>query len=189
MAVKHGSGSIASIEEQVDDLTRMTVPKLRERYREVFGEDTTSGNRQWLLRRVAWRIQAIAEGDLSERAKARAAELARDADLRLRPPPGPMSARAPLTLAGRPHRPCSPSVGGNLVTVTGRVVRSADDRLPAPGTILRREHKGVEHVVTVLASGFEHEGKTYRSLSAVAAAITGSKWNGFLFFGLTKEPA
>lgn len=184
MAVEHGAGAGTSIEQQMDALTRMTVPRLRERYREVFGEDTASGNRQWLVRRIAWRIQALALGGLSERAMARAAELARDADFRLRPPKGPMS--APEGVRAREPRPC---VGGNLVTVTGRVVRRADDRLPAPGTVLRRQYRGVEHVVTVLAGGFEHEGKTYRSLSAVASAITGSKWNGFLFFGLAKEPA
>jgi hypothetical protein len=53
--------------------------------------------------------------------------------------------------------------------------------------VLRRTFKGAEHEVTVLPHGFEHEGKTYRSLSAVATAITGSHWNGFLFFGLTKK--
>ena len=179
----HVHPGTADLAEQVDALTRMTVPRLRDRYAEVFGEATASGNRQWLLRRVAWRIQAQASGDLSERARKRAAELARDADIWLRPPKGPLVQPA-LTLGGE-----RTSVGGNLVTVSGRVVRSADERLPAPGTILRREHKGVEHRVTVLATGFECEGKVYRSLSAVATAITGSRWNGFLFFGLTKEPA
>ncbi|QYU71148.1 DUF2924 domain-containing protein [Leptolyngbya sp. 15MV] len=45
----------------------------------------------------------------------------------------------------------------------------------------------LDRAVTVLPHGFEYEGKTYRSLSAVATAITGSHWNGFLFFGLTKK--
>src|SRR5437764_10222902 len=67
-------------------LQRMGVVALREKYAEVFGEATTTGNRTWLQRRIAWRLQALAEGDLSERAKQRAAELARDADLRVLPP-------------------------------------------------------------------------------------------------------
>ncbi len=78
------------IEKQVAALERMTVGQLRERYAEVFGEPARSGNRQWLFRRVAWRIQMLAEGDLAaralERAHSRAKELARDADLRVRRP-------------------------------------------------------------------------------------------------------
>jgi len=49
---------------------------------------------------------------------------------------------------------------------------------------LIREWQGVEHVVTVVADGFEYEGRRYRSLSSVARAITGTQWNGPLFFGL-----
>lgn len=163
----------STIQQQIDDLRDMPVSRLRERYAEVFGEPTSSGNRQWLYRRVAWRIQALAEGDLSERARRRAAELARDVDVRLRPP-GEREGN-------------EPRVGARLVTVTGRIASAGADRLPAPGSVLRRTFKGVEHEVTVLPHGFEHEGKTYRSLSAVATAITGSHWNGFLFFGLTKK--
>jgi len=61
--------------------------------------------------------------------------------------------------------------------------RRGDDR-PVAGTQLIREWQGVEHVVTVVADGFEHEGRRYRSLSSVARAITGTQWNGPLFFGL-----
>jgi hypothetical protein len=67
-------------------LQRMSVSALREKYAEVFGETTTTGNRTRLIRPIAWRIQANAEGDLSARVKARAAELARDSDLRVIPP-------------------------------------------------------------------------------------------------------
>ncbi len=69
--------------------------------------------------------------------------------------------------------------GGNVVL---RRVR-ADSR-PLAGTRLVREHGGVEHVVTVLVDGFEWEGRPYRSLSAIARAITGTRWNGWTFFGL-----
>ncbi len=69
--------------------------------------------------------------------------------------------------------------GGNVVL---RRVR-ADSR-PLVGTQLVREHAGVEHVVTVLVDGFEWEGRSYRSLSAIARAITGTRWNGWAFFGL-----
>ncbi len=69
--------------------------------------------------------------------------------------------------------------GGNVVL---RRIR-ADSR-PLAGTRLLREWKGVEHAVTVLADGFEWEGRPYRSLSAIARAITGTRWNGWTFFGL-----
>ena len=69
--------------------------------------------------------------------------------------------------------------GGNVVL---RRIR-ADSR-PLTGTRLLREWKGVEHAVTVLADGFEWEGRPYGSLSAIARAITGTRWNGWTFFGL-----
>jgi hypothetical protein len=63
--------------------------------------------------------------------------------------------------------------------------RRVDDRL-LTGTRLIREWQGVEHTVTVLADGFEYQGRPYKSLSAVARAITGTQWNGPLFFGLRR---
>ena len=69
--------------------------------------------------------------------------------------------------------------GGNPVL---RRIR-ADSR-PLPGTRLIREYEGVQHVVTVRADDFEFEGRPYRSLSAIARHITGTRWNGWTFFGL-----
>ena len=58
---------------------------------------------------------------------------------------------------------------------------------PITGTRLLREWKGVEHVVTVLAEGYEWQGRPYKSLSAIARAITGTRWNGLVFFGLKNQ--
>ena len=58
------------------------------------------------------------------------------------------------------------------------------DLMPIVGTRLLREWQGVEHVVTVTADGFEWQGRPYRSLSAIARTITGTRWNGWVFFGL-----
>lgn len=69
--------------------------------------------------------------------------------------------------------------GGNIVL---RRIR-ADDK-PIAGTRLIREWRGVEHTVTVLNDGYEWQGRPYRSLSAIARAITGTRWNGWVFFGL-----
>ncbi|ACI97487.1 putative bacteriophage-related protein [Rhodospirillum centenum SW] len=66
----------------------------------------------------------------------------------------------------------------------GRKALIADPRKPVAGTRLVREWDGVEHTVTVLRDGFEFEGRKYKSLSAIARAITGTRWNGWRFFGL-----
>ena len=156
------------VEALIASIQDMSPSDLRDRYRALFGEETRSGNRRWLIRRIAWREQALREGDLTERARARAQELARDEDLRVRPP----------TLA-------EPAAGAGLRTLEGSMP-ARDARLPIPGTILRRTYKGTEHSVTVLSEGFEHDGTVYRSLTAIANRITGSHWNGMAFFGLAK---
>lgn len=162
------------VSRQVAALEQMNVGQLRERYAEVFGEAARSGNRRWLLRRVAWRLQALAEGDLVSRAidqsRQRAGELARDADLRLRPPKGPV---VPALVQG--------GVASSPMPI------QRDERVPPPGTKLTRQFKGRVYLVNILPNGFEYDGEVYRSLSAVAHTITGSHWNGMLFFGLTKN--
>ena len=81
------------IGKQIAVLRQMTVRELREKYEEVFGEPTRAGNKDFLFKRIAWRLQSLAEGDLSERARQRAAELARDADLRTTEPRAPQRFR------------------------------------------------------------------------------------------------
>src|SRR5438132_6127556 len=80
-----------NIDHEIASLQAMTGAKLRVRYAEVFGEPTRAGHKTWLVKRIAWRLQALAEGDLSERARQRAHELANDADLRLSPPKVPVA--------------------------------------------------------------------------------------------------
>ncbi len=157
-------------------LRQMTVPELRQKHAEVFGEPARSSHKQHLLRRIAWRVQALDEGDMEERAgrlRDRALQIANDADLRLRAP-------AP----GNGGQEDSGVVGATRTKVTRGVDLPADDRLPMPGTLLIREYRGQTLQVRVLSDGFDYEGTVYRSLSAVAKAITGSHWNGYLFFGL-----
>ena len=154
-------------------LQDMTLADLRESYHEVFGEETRSRHKDFLRKRIAWRLQANEEGDLSERAKRRAAELANDADIRVRVPAGAFDAGLPAYGRTRTHA----FAGGH------------DPRLPMPGTVLTRDFKGRLIRVTVLDEGFEFEGRVHRSLSAIAELVTGTRWNGFLFFGLTKPHA
>jgi hypothetical protein len=161
-----------NVGKEVAALQRMTVRELRTRYAEAFGEETRAGNKVWLVKRIAWRLQSLAEGDLSERARQRAAELANDADVRLSPPKA---------------KPRSPTPTGRTATATLPV--KADNRLPLPGTVIVREYKGQTLQVKVLPAGFEYEGEVYKSLSAVAKVITGQHCNGYHFFRLRKEDA
>ncbi len=66
--------------------------------------------------------------------------------------------------------------------------RPAKDR-PISGTRLIREWKGVEHCATVCDEGYQYQGRRYQSLSAIARAITGTRWNGWVFFGLKNQRA
>jgi hypothetical protein len=151
-----------SVAAELAALHRMTVGELREKYVAAFSEETRSWNKDFLRKRIAWRIQELAEGGLSERARRRAEELARDADLRLRPP-----------LQEKPGK-----------TIVRRLKTAHRAEVPIVGTVLTREYRGTTIRVTVLENGFEHEGRVYRSLTAAAKAVTGSHWNGHHFFGL-----
>jgi hypothetical protein len=159
----------AAVLKEIEGLRRLTVGELREKYREVFGEESRSNHKDFLFRRIAWRIQANAEGGLSERARRRALEIANDADLRIRAPKN----LGPFEASSR--------------TAVGTVGGGRDSRLPVPGTLLTRDFKGQTYVVKVLANGFEYDGRTYKTLSAIAGEIAGTRWNGFLFFGLNRE--
>ena len=154
---------------EIEKLRRVSLAALRQKYREVFGEETQCRHREHLFRRIGWRLQALAEGDLTERARDRAQQLARDADLRLVAPP------SFFTLGSEPVR-TTPEAGNR---------RSLDSRLPLAGTLLSRQWKGRTILVEVLADGFRFENQSYASLSAIAVAITGTRWNGLAFFGLT----
>ena len=154
---------------EIEKLRRASLAALREKHREVFQEETRCRHREHLFRRIAWRLQALAEGDLTERARERAHQIACDADLRTVAP------REFLTVGGVPVR-----------TARGdRNRRPPDSRLPLPGTLLSRKWKERTLLVEVLADGFRFENRVYASLSAIAVAVTGTRWNGLAFFGLT----
>jgi DUF2924 family protein len=155
----------------VEKLRGLTVSALQRKYRELLGEESKSSNKQFLFRRIAWQLQAQAEGGLSERAQRRAAAIAQDSDLRTRAPrafTSPFPEAAPGS--------AEPFVGPQR-----------DYRLPKPGTLLMRRFGGQEILVKVLDRGFEYQSRQYRSLSAIAREATGTRWNGLLFFGLTER--
>jgi DUF2924 family protein len=158
-----------SVLMEVETLRRANLAGLREKYREVFGEETRSRHREHLFRRIAWRLQARAEGDLSVRARQRAQEIADDADLRKIAPPGF------FTVGDQP-----------IEVIHGeRRQKNHDRRIPMAGSLLTREWKGRTILVEVLQKGFWYENRFFSSLSAIALEVTGTRWNGLAFFGLT----
>src|SRR5260370_27728481 len=121
-----------AVRVEIESLRKLKTGELRTRYRDVFGEASPSFNRAHLFRRIAWRLQAKAEGDLSGRARLRASQLANDSDLRLR---APRSFWREIERNGdSPNR---------------------DPRLPPTGTALERAYQGQILRVTVLANGFD----------------------------------
>lgn len=158
-----------NISKEVATMKRQTVDELRKKYGDVFCESTNARNKTWLIKRIAWRMQANAEGDLSARAKQRAAQIANDSDIRTTAPQPPkLSANA----ASR--------------TVTNPTPINSSEELMA-GTRLQREYKGQQVSVLVIKDGFEFEGERYKSLTAAVEAITGKHWNGYHFFKLRKK--
>jgi hypothetical protein len=137
---------------QIAALAKASLADLKAQWRDLFGTEAPGINRAYLERRIAYRLQELAYGGLSEATKARLTDLAKTAD-----------------------RGSSP-----------RTRMRAQDR-PIAGTRLLRVWQGVEHSVTVLQTGFDYQGRSFASLSAVARHITGSRWNGPAFFGLREQ--
>ena len=145
-------------------MQNMTIGELREKYEEVFGEKTHSRHKQFLVRRIIWRMQANVYGGLTKEMREQARELAAQSDVRLT---APRRKEEPAATKQLPFK------------------GSCDSRNPLPGTVLSRIYKGTEIAVKVLPNGFEYAGTVYRSLSAIAKEVTGTHWNGYNFFGLT----
>jgi hypothetical protein len=152
------------LRREIEQLRREKTKALKTRYRELFGHDSHSSNHAHLFRRIAWRLQALSEGDLTQRARERAMQLASDTELRLRAPR---------------------KFWRELDQGAKEVAR--DPRVPAAGTLLERRYQDRTITVQVLTEGFQYEGKTYDSLSSIASSVTGTRWNGFAFFGLNKK--
>ena len=138
--------------QQVTELSGMAYSALKDRWLILFGTDPPAYKREHMIRRLAYRIQELAYGGLSDAATEQLGQIAAAADF-----------------------------GGQATRKKRRKVKSTQ---PLPGTRLVREWRGVRHEVTAVVGGFEYQGRPYRSLSAVAKAITGAHWSGPQFFGL-----
>ena len=140
-------------------LKEMPVAELQARYSELFdGKKAPSNNKTHLWQRIAYRIQELEYGGLPEEAQNKAKELAQEYD--------PINNKALRPDAGTKHH------------------ISRDKRLPIPGTLITKNYKGTDIRVKILDKGFEYNDKVYKTLTAIAKEITGSHWNGFLFFNL-----
>jgi hypothetical protein len=141
-----------SVLAQIAALVKASLPELRAQWRDLFGKEAPGINRAYLERRIAYRLQELAYGGLSDASRMKLDALAKTADK------------------------------GSSARTRAR----AQDR-PIAGTKLLRVWQGVEHSVTVLQTGYDYQGRSFASLSAVARHITGSRWNGPAFFGLRDQ--
>ena len=133
---------------QLAALKTAPMADLKQKWRDLFDREPPPYNRRFLENRLAYRIQELAYGGLTEETLERLEALADE-------------------LEGKTPRR-----------------RSALETRPIAGTRLVREWKGREHCVTVRQKDFEYKGRPYKSLSAIARHITGTRWNGLVFFGL-----
>lgn len=154
--------ALTTLARKIAALDRMTVANLKAEYESLTGEPTRTNNRDWLVKKVGYLLQAKAQGGLSARAQMRLSELGDKLPEAWR-----------MRVAGQAAAP---------VQVAPSVDR--DPRLPPVGETVSREHGGKTHVVTCLDDSFVYQGKPYKSLSLIAREITGTSWNGFRFFNL-----
>ena len=156
----------------IRDLPGMVARQLQAVHRELFGAEHPIANCQHLRRKIAWHLQAAKTGGLPESVRQYAIAIARGTALRLR-----ISENASRRQAGDALEQ----------TVTTRVIQTRDARLPMPGSLIVKNYKAQTVVVKVLDNGFEYDGRRFTALSAIAGEITGTRWNGYAFFGLEKE--
>lgn len=145
-----------NIDEELNALQHRSGPELAAQYEELHGRPPRCRQPAWLRKRVAYRLQERVFGGLSAAARAEIERLASDIKIPPRPAPGDT-------------RPTGPK---------------AKDGGLRPGQVLHREWRGQLIRVEVTADGFVWDGELYASVSAVARAVTGTRWNGRAFFGL-----
>jgi hypothetical protein len=137
---------------QLAALKTAPVAELKRKWRDLFDREPPPYNRRFLESRLAYRIQELAYGGLSDEALERLDAIADE-------------------LEGK----------------SSKSRRTAAPARPIAGTRLIREWQGKEHCVTVRRDDFEYRGRPYKSLSAIARHITGTQWNGLVFFGLKNQ--
>jgi len=150
-----------SVLRQVADLKNLTHDELKDLWKTLNGGEPPAYNRKYIVSRLAYRIQEIAYGGLSDDSREQMQRILKD--------------------GGFDSNGCDSGVR--------RKERATRQKRGAPiaGTRFVRDWNGRHYEVIAVNKGFEFEGRTYRSLTAVAKAITGTHWNGRIFFGLEKR--
>ena len=157
-------------EEHIDiveiqkELEALPIKELRERFALYYSYTPQTRNKAHFVSKIIWAIQRDLNGDISSQARKNALRIANDRDVRERfqtPQKAPEKTEKQIqTISYKPK--------SELL----------------PGTILTRNHKGRDIRATVLDNGFEWDGRWFKSLSAIAREVTGTQWNGKLFFGI-----
>jgi len=160
-----------SMLSEINRLRKMTAAELVVEWERVFGAPPRATNRQHMWRKLAWEIQAGAHGGLSDATRTRLDELGTEA----------------FTRAASRHQRAHDAEPAAAVEPASKVTPIRNRRLPAPGSVIVREHRGRELRLVVLENGFELDGIVHASLSEAARAATGSRWNGWLFWGLAER--
>ncbi len=158
---------------ETKELAGMNARQLQSVHEDLFGAKHAIANCQHLRRKIAWHLQAARDGGLSESVRQYALDIARGVELRLR-------------IADNAERRSSKIPLDRAIT-TMVVQQGLDGRIPLPGSLLMRKYKNETIVVKVHNErSFEYDGRRFTSLSAIAGEITGTRWNGFAFFGIEK---
>lgn len=153
---------------QIMALGGMSTKELQKRYEDLFdGKKPPSNNKICLWRRIAYRMQELEFGGISEVAQGRIKEIIEESD--------PINNKTLRTDYNSKEK---------FQTLKRKRSTLRDKRLPIPGAIVKKEYKGNHIEVEVLENGFEYRGRKYKSLSAIAKEITGAHWNGYVFFNL-----
>jgi hypothetical protein len=152
-----------SVLRQIAELQHLSYEELKKRWEMLYGGAPPAYNKTFIIKRLAYRIQELAYGGLSEQAQAKM--------------------RKALDAYGFDENGC------DRTTRQTRREKMRRQEMPVSGTRLVRNWNGKRYEVIVVPGGFEYEGKKYRSLTAVTKAITGTHWNGKAFFGFRNDTA
>ena len=171
---------------QISRLQKMGLQELREEYEKAFGKPTKSRNRKQLFSQIAKKLQSDRGGQTLDMTSGKPT-------LTVKYQPKKKAAGKKTKAESKKTAGKKTSTKKTVSATTAKKPRQTkpigqrDPRLPKVGTIITKEYKGQTINVRVLEKGFEYDGDVFRSLSAVAKHVTGSIWNGYLFFQLIKR--
>ncbi|WP_309400028.1 DUF2924 domain-containing protein [Cerasicoccus maritimus] len=160
------TGELINVETMTSELASMGMSDIRERFAGYYGYTPQTRNKAHLVAKILWAAQRESLGDISEAARQKAYAIADDRDVKERFP--------------RIQQVAAPN-GDESMTLSYR-----PEAQMTPGSVLRRQYQGRDIRVLVLEEGFEWDSRWFKSLSAIAREVTGTRWNGKLWFGLKK---